>query len=83
MTWVFNNTRASVLLAILVHASINTFSITMGAIFPPAVVTSAMPMLVGFGVVALVLIVLTRGRLGLTRDRLGDDEPVADAQRAR
>jgi membrane protease YdiL (CAAX protease family) len=34
ITWVFNNTRASILIAILVHASIDTFSETLGAIFP-------------------------------------------------
>jgi membrane protease YdiL (CAAX protease family) len=67
ITWVFNNTRASLLLAILVHASIDTFSITLGAIFPARAVSSAFPLLIGFGVVALVLIVLTRGRLDYGR----------------
>src|SRR5215212_1389054 len=62
ITWVFNNTRASLLLAILVHASIDTFSITLGAIFPAKALASAFPMMIGFGVVAVVLIVLTRGR---------------------
>ena len=63
ITWVFNNTRASVLLAILVHASIDTFGGTLGAIFPAKAVASAFPYMIGFGVVAVVLIVLTRGRL--------------------
>src|SRR5215217_4569302 len=67
ITWVFNNTRASVLLAILVHASIDTFSGTLAAIFPAKAVTSGFPYLIGFGVVALVLIVLTRGRLNYGR----------------
>lgn len=67
ITWVFNNTRASVLLAILVHASIDTFSGTLGAIFPAWAVASALPFMIGFGVVTLALIVLTRGRLDYGR----------------
>jgi uncharacterized protein len=67
ITWVFNNTRASLLLAILVHASIDTFGGTLAAIFPAKAVTSAFPYIIGFGVVALVLIVLTRGRLAYER----------------
>jgi CAAX protease family protein len=67
ITWVFNNTRASLLLAILVHASIDTFGGTVAAIFPAKAVTSAFPYMIGFGVVALVLIVLTRGRLAYER----------------
>jgi uncharacterized protein len=67
ITWVFNNTRASLLLAILVHASIDTFSITLGAIFPAKALASAFPLMIGFGVVAVVLIVLTRGRLDYGR----------------
>ena len=67
ITWVFNNTRASILIAILVHASIDTFSETLGAIFPAKAVASAFPMMIGFGVLAVVLIVLTRGRLNYER----------------
>jgi uncharacterized protein len=33
ITWVFNNTRASVLLAILVHTSIDAFTVPLGEIF--------------------------------------------------
>jgi uncharacterized protein len=35
ITWMFNNTRASLLLAILVHAPIDTFGGTLGATSPP------------------------------------------------
>ena len=65
ITWVFNNTRASVLLAILVHSSIDTFTIPLAAIFPAWAIASAFPLMIGFGVVAVVLIVLTRGQPGL------------------
>ena len=67
ITWVFNNTRASVLLAILVHSSIDTFTIPLAAIFPAWAIASALPLTIGFGVVAVVLIVLTRGHLNYGR----------------
>jgi uncharacterized protein len=67
ITWVFNNTRASLLLAILVHASIDTFSDTLAAIFPAKASASLVPYLISFGVVAVVLIVVTRGRLSYER----------------
>jgi membrane protease YdiL (CAAX protease family) len=67
ISWVFNNTRASVLLAILVHSSIDTFTIPLAAIFPAWAIASAFPLMIGFGVVAVVLIVLTRGRLNYGR----------------
>jgi uncharacterized protein len=67
ITWVFNNTRASLLLAILVHSSIDTFGGTLAAIFPAKAVASPFPYLISFGAVAVVLIVLTRGRLDYQR----------------
>ncbi|HSK59368.1 MAG TPA: CPBP family intramembrane glutamic endopeptidase [Actinomycetospora sp.] len=67
ITWVFNNTRASLLIAVLVHSSIDTFSGTLGALFPPAAVASAFPYMIGFGAVAIVLVAVTRGRLGYER----------------
>jgi membrane protease YdiL (CAAX protease family) len=64
ITWVFNNTRASLLLAMLVHASIDTFGSPLGKIFPAPAASSSLPMLVGFGALAVVLTIFTRGRLG-------------------
>jgi uncharacterized protein len=66
-TWVFNNTQASILLAILVHASNNTSTGMLDAIFPADALSSTFPLMSGFGVVAVVLIVLTRGRLDYGR----------------
>lgn len=73
ISWVFNNTRASLLLAVLLHASIDTFSGTLTAIFPPDAVASAFPYMIGFGAVALVLVAVTRGRLSY--GRLREDPP--------
>jgi uncharacterized protein len=71
-TWVYNNTRGSVFMAILVHTS--------GDAFPNAILWPLLPaslavtgygvyfgyygMVIGMGVLALVVIVVTRGRLG-------------------
>jgi membrane protease YdiL (CAAX protease family) len=66
MSWVFNNTRGSLLIAILLHASINTFSIYIGPMFP-AQATSQVNLFVGFGALVLLIILLTRGRLGYDR----------------
>jgi membrane protease YdiL (CAAX protease family) len=64
LTWVFNHTKGSLLLAMLTHSSINA-SLSM-------LPTGSTPILVvgviTFGVIALVLIAVTRGRLGLQPD---------------
>jgi uncharacterized protein len=75
ITWVFNNTRASVLLAILVHTSIDAFTFPLGEIFPAHAISSALPFIIGFGVVGVVLIVLTRGRLSYERLVEGQTAP--------
>jgi uncharacterized protein len=66
-TWVFNNTKGSLLIAILLHAAVNTSYATLIVLFPTPLVTdygTMVPMVIGFGAVALVVIALTRGRLG-------------------
>ena len=65
-TWVFNNTRGSLLLAILLHTSVNTFSVFIGPLFP-AQTGGQLNGLVGFGGAALLIILLTGGRLGYDR----------------
>ena len=67
MTWVFNNAKGSLLITMLMHASFNTFANRIEAPLFPAPILSEyglLPVLVGFGATALVLIALTRGRLG-------------------
>lgn len=63
MTWVFNHTRGSLLTVILLHASINTFDTCNNQLFP-AQADSQLSGLLGFGITALVIVVLTHGRLG-------------------
>ena len=66
-TWVFNNTKGSVLIAILLHASFNA-SVTgiLAPLFPAPILSDygLLPILGGFGALAVVLVALTRGRLG-------------------
>jgi hypothetical protein len=69
---VFNNTRASLLLVVLAHTSIDAFAATVRTVYPAAA-ASAWPMIIGFGVVAVVLIAATRGRLSY--DLLHDTPP--------
>jgi membrane protease YdiL (CAAX protease family) len=75
--WVVNNTRDSVVMAILVHASWNTFYATgLIRLFPsPAVLGSYSNLTVAACVLALVLIAATRGRLGCQdeADRLHEE----------
>jgi len=64
-TWVFNHTRGSILIALLLHASVNTSSIALNSLFLAVDQTSNdLAMLIGFGVPALLIVILTRGRLG-------------------
>jgi membrane protease YdiL (CAAX protease family) len=67
ITWVFNHTRGSLLIAILLHAMLDTFASTSAlSIFSFAWVQQHghLAMLIGFNVVGLILVIATRGRLG-------------------
>jgi membrane protease YdiL (CAAX protease family) len=71
-TWVYNNTRGSVWIAIVLHASGNAASKLTGELIPQGVVlTGLLKVLesgwinvIAFAFIALVLIILTRGTLG-------------------
>jgi uncharacterized protein len=77
-TWVFNNTKGSVLMAILIHASFNA-SVTgiLAPLFPAPILNDygLLPLLGGFGVFAVVLVALTRGRLGYQHYRQEKPDP--------
>jgi hypothetical protein len=66
IVWVVNNTRGSVLLAVLTHASWNAFySAALIGLFPVrSVLGSYLNLTIAGGALALVLIAVTRGRLG-------------------
>uniref|UniRef100_A0AAU3GTK1 CPBP family intramembrane metalloprotease n=1 Tax=Streptomyces sp. NBC_01401 TaxID=2903854 RepID=A0AAU3GTK1_9ACTN len=69
MTWIFNHTRQSLLLAMLLHTGVNNFfSIAYSDVFPSLADSYAThAFLVSSAVVAAVLLVATRGRLGLPK----------------
>jgi membrane protease YdiL (CAAX protease family) len=74
--WVFNNARGSVLIAILMHASSNAASHMLEEIIPqeaflPAPIQALSLEWINviiFGLVAILLVILTRGRLGYRPD---------------
>jgi membrane protease YdiL (CAAX protease family) len=68
--WVFNNTRGSVLMAILVHASWNTFySAALIQLFPaPSVLGSYLNLTIAACALAGVIVALTVGRLGYKQE---------------
>jgi hypothetical protein len=69
-TWVFNNTRGSLLLAILLHASVNTPFFVLPMLFPSLPGTwpfTFLSLCTVWVVVALLIIAATRGRLSYQR----------------
>jgi uncharacterized protein len=63
ITWVFNHTRGSLLLAILLHTAINFSQGLTSDLFPAARFNEVVPV-VAFGLTAFAIVVVTRGRLG-------------------
>jgi membrane protease YdiL (CAAX protease family) len=66
MTWVFNHTRGSLLVAILLHTAVNWSQLITNELFPAAASNEEGP-LAAYGLAALLLVVATRGRLGYAR----------------
>lgn len=64
-TWVFNRTNGSVFMAIMLHAVLNTLGVNIVPLFPiPAVAESDTAVMIACAALALLIIVLTRGKLG-------------------
>jgi membrane protease YdiL (CAAX protease family) len=76
-TWVFNNTRGSVWIAMVLHASSNAASKLVGELVPKDVeltgwlklLNSGWINVIAFALAALLLVILTRGTLGYRPDR--------------
>lgn len=69
LSWVFNNTRGSLLPVMLLHASANTLGVLVMEVFPTLemdLVLARLPVQVA---VALLIVVATRGGLGYQRYR--------------
>ena len=73
-TWVFNNTQGMVLMAILLHGTMDVFPNTLLLPYLPAAATTTSAgvltlywgLALGFGLFALLLVISTVGRLGAT-----------------
>ena len=76
-TWIFNNTRGSVWIAMVIHASSNAASGLVGTLIPKDVVLSSWLKaletgwlnVIAFGFTALILVILTRGTLSYRPDQ--------------
>ncbi len=78
IAWVFNHTGGSILIAILLHASINFSQGLTSDLFPRAAFNEVGPV-AAFCVTALIIVVATRGRLGYSGT---DDRAVLPDQTA-
>jgi uncharacterized protein len=65
LTWIFNHTGESVFIAILAHASVNTPQLVLVPLFP-SINTTGLNLAAHytFGLTAILIVILTRGRLG-------------------
>ncbi|MEJ2560592.1 MAG: type II CAAX endopeptidase family protein [Anaerolineae bacterium] len=76
LTWVFNHTRGSIFISIAAHASINTPEVVLVPLFLAVDYTSLiLAGVIGFGVTALLIVILTRGRLGYDPSQARDLGP--------
>jgi hypothetical protein len=57
-------------MATLLHTSINAFSTLQSHLSTAILTHTDLPFLLGFGVLALVILIITRGRLGYTQELL-------------
>ena len=65
LTWVYNRTRGSVFIAILLHSNLDAFtSVFWLSLFPTFLKQGYLITLIGLGGMALLLSIVTRGRLG-------------------
>lgn len=65
ITWVFNHTQGSVFMALLVHTGVNVVQVALVPLFPAVSVTQLnLAAVIGYGLPALLIVILTRGRLG-------------------
>jgi membrane protease YdiL (CAAX protease family) len=78
LTWAFNHTKGSILIAILIHASLNFSQGLTGDLFPAAKNNEVAPV-IALVIVALVLVVATRGRLGYDGERSLAAQPAYSA----
>lgn len=68
--WVFNHTGGSVFIAVVLHASYNTFGNAVQPLFfAPITAGTDMPFVVGMAILSVPIVMLTRGQLGYQADQ--------------
>lgn len=70
MTWFFNHTKESLFISILLHASVNTFSLVIPLFSAPVVTSTDLPVAIGLGVPAIAILIFTRGKLGYQAEEI-------------
>lgn len=72
LTWVYNGTRGSLLLPVLLHGAVNAFGMSTAVVglVPASILQkdTEPALAIGFGTVALLLILMTRGRLSVSSE---------------
>jgi hypothetical protein len=63
-TWIFNNARGSILIAVLTHASSNAAPVWIGSMAPTFPEQMETYLFGSYYVLAILLVIATRGRLG-------------------
>ncbi|MGE7633628.1 CPBP family intramembrane glutamic endopeptidase [Bacillus paramycoides] len=64
LTWVYNCHHGNLFIVMLVHASVNTFSLVQTHSTNPVLKNSDLFVVIGLGIVALLILIFTRGNLG-------------------
>ncbi|MEB8637824.1 MULTISPECIES: CPBP family intramembrane glutamic endopeptidase [Bacillus cereus group] len=64
LTWVYNCHRGNLFIVMLVHTSVNTFSLVQAHSTSPVLKDSDLFVGIGLGFVALLILIFTRGNLG-------------------
>lgn len=64
LTWTFNSKQRTLFIVMLVHASLNTFGLIQPYLTNPALKESDLSVGLGLGLVALMILIFTNGKLG-------------------
>ncbi|MGW6150196.1 CPBP family intramembrane glutamic endopeptidase [Bacillus mycoides] len=64
LTWVYNCHHGNLFIVMLVHTSVNTFSLVQTHSINPVLKNTDLFVVIGLGLVALLILIFTRGNLG-------------------